>query len=1213
VGLEALVQQLHDAVAFVDPAGRVLLTNRKRELPGGPAVGSSLDLSSEVGVFHPGGRPYKRGEWPLARTLRSGEVIADEEFYVVGADGSRQSFSCRCAPFYDDRRRLVGAVSVARDVTERNHWREQLAYLLPLLDQTEDAIIAFDPEWRATAWNKGAERMYGWSAEEALGRELRSFMRVDLSDEQHAEFRRQIAECGRWRGEVAVGRKDGSVLSVESINVAIRDQHSQITGYLAIHRDVTERKRVEAALREAQRRSETILESITDSFSALDADWRYTYLNERALARIQAGERKAITLGDLVGRNVWEAFPHMVDTIIDHELHRAVREQHTVAFETYSSRTDEWLEVHAYPSRDGGVSVYGHDITERKRAEEQIAYNASLVENMQDAVVGTDERFIVTAWNPGAKRLYAWRADEVLGRHVSDVVRSELSDEDRAARFRLIAEEGRSGIEVVAYRKDGTPVHVETVNVALRDERGEITGYLGIHRDITHRKRAEEELRKATARTKNILESITDSFSALDADWRFTYLNQRTLDRIRKAKGEDVPLEDVLGKICWEVTPALVGTEIEHEFHWAVREQQTVVFETYSPDTDEWLEVHAYPSEQGGLSVYTRDITERKRAEEELERRVRQQAAVAELGLKALEDGRLQPLMDEAVRLVCRTLGVEYAKVDELLPGGEGLLVRAGSGWGEGVVGGCVIPAGRGSPAGYALLVGEPVIVDDMTAETRFEVPAVLGQYDVMSDITVVIDPHSNPFGTLAAASTKRLTFSEDDVSFVQSVANVLATAVERAKSDERLDAAREAERSRIARDLHDQALGGLTDALLDAQAVRAAASDAGTAKRVDRLVPTLIRISQQLRAAIYDLRLPTEQHNAFPELLESLIALHRTMAAGTEIELEVRGDAVGSMGPRGTELLRIIGEALTNARRHSGAKTITVCLSGSSDKLVLEVADDGRGFDPAGATTTGNAMGTQGMRERAAIVGAELAIESERGAGTLVRVELPLVPQAIRGEPVRVLLVEDHTAVRQAIATAFQQEEDFEVVGEAGSLAEARQLLEHVDVAVVDLALPDGYGADLIAELRERNPEAQALVLTASLDRAEVARAVQSGAAAVLNKTAKLDEVVDDVRRLRAGETLPLDEVAELLDFARREGNQEHRDRQALATLTPREREVLQALADGLATQQIAERLQITIRTEQNHIASIMAKLGVHSRLQALVFALRRGIVEIR
>jgi DNA-binding NarL/FixJ family response regulator len=214
----------------------------------------------------------------------------------------------------------------------------------------------------------------------------------------------------------------------------------------------------------------------------------------------------------------------------------------------------------------------------------------------------------------------------------------------------------------------------------------------------------------------------------------------------------------------------------------------------------------------------------------------------------------------------------------------------------------------------------------------------------------------------------------------------------------------------------------------------------------------------------------------------------------------------------------------------------------------------------------------------------------------------------------VRVLLVEGHTAVRQAIASAFHQEADFEVVGEAGSLAQARRMLEHVDVAVVDLALPDGYGGDLITELRDRNPEAQALVLTGSLDRGEVARAVQSGAAAVISKTAQLDDVVADVRRLRAGETLlPLDEVVELLRFAGRQRDQEHEDRQALATLTPRELEVLQALAEGLDTKQIAERLQISIRTEHNPVASILTKLGVHSRLQALVFALRYNKVKIR
>jgi DNA-binding NarL/FixJ family response regulator len=213
----------------------------------------------------------------------------------------------------------------------------------------------------------------------------------------------------------------------------------------------------------------------------------------------------------------------------------------------------------------------------------------------------------------------------------------------------------------------------------------------------------------------------------------------------------------------------------------------------------------------------------------------------------------------------------------------------------------------------------------------------------------------------------------------------------------------------------------------------------------------------------------------------------------------------------------------------------------------------------------------------------------------------------------IRVLLVEDHTSVRQALATAFQQEEDFEAVAQAGSVAEAREMLEDVDVAIIDLGLPDGYGGDLISGLRETSPDAQTLVLSANLDRAQIARAVQSGASAALDKTAALDDVVTSVRRLRAGETLlPLSEVVDLLRFAASRREQEFEDRQAIARLTPREREVLQALAGGLDSRAIADRLHISVRTESNHIANILAKLGVHSRLQALVFALRYGLVEI-
>src|SRR3954452_8929896 len=212
-----------------------------------------------------------------------------------------------------------------------------------------------------------------------------------------------------------------------------------------------------------------------------------------------------------------------------------------------------------------------------------------------------------------------------------------------------------------------------------------------------------------------------------------------------------------------------------------------------------------------------------------------------------------------------------------------------------------------------------------------------------------------------------------------------------------------------------------------------------------------------------------------------------------------------------------------------------------------------------------------------------------------------------------RVLLVEDHTVVREAIAASFDAQPDFEVAGQAGSLADARWQLGWIDLAGIDLGLPDGDGADLIAELRRVNPDAHALVLTAALDRANLARAVELGAAAVLDKAAHLDEVQQAARRVCAGETLiPADEVVQLLGCARRVQSRERLDRAAIAELTAREREVLQALSEGLDARVTAERFTISIRTLRNHIASICQKLGVHSQLQALVFALRYGVVDV-
>ncbi len=213
-----------------------------------------------------------------------------------------------------------------------------------------------------------------------------------------------------------------------------------------------------------------------------------------------------------------------------------------------------------------------------------------------------------------------------------------------------------------------------------------------------------------------------------------------------------------------------------------------------------------------------------------------------------------------------------------------------------------------------------------------------------------------------------------------------------------------------------------------------------------------------------------------------------------------------------------------------------------------------------------------------------------------------------------RVLLVDDHGTFREPLAFMFDREPGFEIVGQAGSVAEARQMLEGVDLAVVDLDLPDGDGTELIGELRAANSHGMVLVLTASAEREAYARAVEAGAAGILHKSVRIKDVVGASRRLVAGESLlSTAEVIELLRLAGRQKEHDYEARRAAESLTPREREVLRALADGLSDKEISQRLHVGIGTVRNHIVSIFGKLGVHSRLQALVFAVRHGIVEIR
>lgn len=218
----------------------------------------------------------------------------------------------------------------------------------------------------------------------------------------------------------------------------------------------------------------------------------------------------------------------------------------------------------------------------------------------------------------------------------------------------------------------------------------------------------------------------------------------------------------------------------------------------------------------------------------------------------------------------------------------------------------------------------------------------------------------------------------------------------------------------------------------------------------------------------------------------------------------------------------------------------------------------------------------------------------------------------------IRVMLVDDHTSFRLPLAIVLEREPDLEVVAQAGSLAEAREMLRdedvEVDVVLVDLNLPDGSGVELIGDLRLARPGAAALVLSAHSDPSQLARAIEAGAMGIAHKSTSPLEVVESLRRLYAGEQLlSLQEFTEAIRLVSRERQEDREAQLVIERLTSREREVLQSLAEGLSDQEIAERLFVGVGTVRSHLRSLLLKLQVQSRLQALVFAVRHGLVDIK
>jgi len=792
-----------------------------------------------------------------------------------------------------------------------------------------------------------------------------------------------------------------------------------------------------------------------------------------------------------------------------------------------------------------------------------------LLDLTQDAIMVRDAEDRITFWNRAAETMYGWTKEEALGRNLHDLLKTWFPEPLEKIAADLMRDGHWAG-ELWHTRRDGTTI-VVTSRWAL--ERAEPPRILETNTDVSERRRSEEELRESLRELADLKFALDESsiVAFTDQRGRITYVNDKFCEISKYSR------EELIGQDHRIINSSYHPKEYIRNLWRTIARGRVWRGELRNRAKDGsiyWVDTTIVPflDDRGKPFQYVAiryEITDRKKAEEEL----RESNVLLQSVIEGSSDAIY--LKDAWGRyLLANTSAKEIIgrPIEEII--------------------------GRSDADLLEPEVARSLMETDRQVMTTGEVSKL--------EETMLVDGAARTF--LSTKAPYR-----DHEGRVTGVIGVASDITELKNAEKALREIREAERSRISRDLHDVVLQDLTFAL---QKVQLSRTKQDGSAGLDEAVAALGRSVRGLRSAVYDLSVEAEDHGRFLRSVEALVELNRGMYPECEFGLEVHEGFPEELPEKQSkDLLRIVQEVLANTRRHSRASHAWVTAGTSQGKLWVEVSDDGRGFDPARMSS---GTGTRGMRERARALGGELVISSSPDVGTRVRFEMPAARDGesledTREGKARILVVDDHASFRQGVAAALEGEPDFSIVGQAGSLAEAREMLRETDVGIFDLRLPDGYGGDLIRALRVANPRAQVLILSSSQDRAEIARAVESGAAGVLHKSAGMDEIIEAVRRLKAGKTLlPLEDVVELLRFAGARKEEEYEAQQAIARLTDREREVLEALAEGLDAQQIAGRLHISAKTERNHVASILAKLGVHSRLQALVFAARHGVVEI-
>jgi len=549
----------------------------------------------------------------------------------------------------------------------RKEARRANAYNRGLLEVSIDPLVTISKDGKITDVNAATELATGYSRTELIGTDFADY----FTDPAAARSGYQLAfQEGQVRNyPLEIRHRDGHITPVLYNAAVYRDETGDVVGLFAAARDITERKKAEAALSESEadlRKAQSIahvgswrLDVPTNRFTCSDEVFRIFGLHKSLTPTYEDFLNTIHPEDSETVQKAWEAALRGAPYNLEHRIKvgdriKWIRGRATVEFDKENK-----------PVRAIGTV---QDVTERRMAEERLRQSAEEIHDLYN--------------------------NAPCGYHSID--------------------------------RDGTIVRMNYTELMW-------LGYSSV--EVIGRKKLSDFL------TPESLKKFEEAFPKLKEEG---FIQDLELDMVRKDGS---------------ILPVLLSST-------AVRDREGNYVMSRS-------------------TLY--DITARRRAEEAVRRLAQLQTVVARLGAYALRGTSMEEVLDEAVKEVAQGLGTEYCKVMELVPERQACLLIAGVGWKPGYAGNAIVSSGPESQAGYTLLSDEPVIVEDFATEKRFARPPLLAEHGVVAGISVVIKTKEGPYGVLSAHTQNRRTFTKDEVSFLQSVSNILGSTIERHRAETRL------------------------------------------------------------------------------------------------------------------------------------------------------------------------------------------------------------------------------------------------------------------------------------------------------------------------------------------------------------------------------------------------------------------------------------------